>query len=275
MKINSLFFIAAISILLLSKSYGEETLPFDSYVKLPDTIKAAKDVSAIAKIYSLLVIGSDEGAGKDENKNYIQLLKKGKDDSYKVHNNILLFKGNKADGKEMDIEGITVESNYVYIIGSHSSKRKKVNGNKKYKKNREKFKDCKIEIERSRDRLYRLMINSDGIEVKREMITLREIIKNNTVLKTFGSIPGKENGVDIEGVAAKDGWLYIGFRGPVFRGNYVPIMKLKFDAPERTYELLYINLGGLGIRDMAGVSDGFLILAGPVGDSNALHQLYH
>jgi hypothetical protein len=52
-------------------------------------------------------------------------------------------------------------------------------------------------------------------------------------------------------------------------------MKLKFDNPEETYELLYVNLGGRGIRDMTAVSDGILVVAGPVGDGPGSYQLYH
>ena len=84
-----------------------------------------------------------------------------------------------------------------------------------------------------------------------------------------------ENGVDIEGIAVKEEWLYLGFRGPVFRGNYVPVMKLKFEEPQDTYELLYVQLGGRGCRDIVSVSDGFLIVAGPIGDGSASYELYH
>ena len=38
---------------------------------------------------------------------------------------------------------------------------------------------------------------------------------------------------------------------------------------------MYINSGGRGIRDITRVSDGFLIVAGPVGDGPASYQLYH
>lgn len=93
-------------------------------------------------------------------------------------------------------------------------------------------------------------------------------------MKAFNEIPGKENGVNIEGLAVKDGHLCIGFRGPVFRGNYVPVMKLEFADPPKN-ELLYVRLDGYGIRAMTSVSDGFLIIAGPVGDRSASYQLYH
>jgi len=52
------------------------------------------------------------------------------------------------------------------------------------------------------------------------------------------------------------------------------VMKLKFDNPE-AYELLYVKLGGQGFRDLKSVSDGFLIVAGPVGDASALYRVYH
>lgn len=133
----------------------------------------------------------------------------------------------------------------------------------------------RIKNESSRDWLYRVKIDSKGRDSGKQRITLRQILKNDRVLQSFSNIPGKENGVDIEGVAVKDDWLYLGFRGPVFRDNDVPVMKLKFDEPEGTYQLLYVQLGGRGIRDITSVSDGFLIVAGPVGDGPASFQLYH
>jgi len=186
-----------------------------------------------------------------------------------------LIEGNETDGNELDIEGITVEGRHIYVIGSHSAKRKKIKESRTYHKNRKKFQDRKIEEEKNRDWLYQVRIDADGHALEKRRITLRKIIQNDPVLKTFRRIPSKENGVDIEGLAAQDGWLYIGFRGPVFRENYVPVMKLKFADPEDSYELLYVRLDGRGIRDMAGVSDGFLILAGPVGDGTDSYQLYH
>jgi len=262
-----------VGVMLNHAASGEHLQPLAA-VKMLGSIKAPEDVSAIAKVGSFLVIGSDEGVGPNEEDNFIQVLKKVGDD-YKVDRNILLFKGNQTDGKEMDIEGIAVEGDTVFVVGSHSSKRQRVKSNKKYKKNRKNFRQDKIEDEKNRDWLYRLTLDSQGIGSDKKKISLRKIIKKDKVLKTFSQIPSKENGVDIEGIAVKEGWLYVGFRGPVFRGNYVPVMKLKFDAPKETYELLYVNLGGRGIRDIIHVSNGFLIVAGPVGDGPASYQLYH
>ncbi len=277
MFILKTFFVSlvpAICILLSHTTFGQKLQPLE-FIKLPADIIAAEDVSAITKINSLLVIGSDEAGGENESENYIQLLTKHADEGYVLHSNILLFKGNEEDGKEMDIEGLAAVGNQIYVVGSHSSKRNKINKDKKYEQNRKKFHANKIADEKNRDWLYRLTIDIHGKEVSRDKITLQNIIKNDPVLKAFRNIPGKENGVDIEGLSVKGEWLYIGFRTPVFRENYVPVMKLKFDDPENTYELLYINLNGQGIRGMTSVSDGFLIVAGSVAAGLNSFQLYY
>lgn len=262
-------FVAASS----SRVFGEPLQPIAS-VELSGDLKAAEDVSGIAKLGGLLVVGSDEGVGADENRNIIQFLEPEGDNKYEIRRDILLFKGDKENGKEMDIEGIAVDDHVVYVIGSHSAKRNRIKPKKKYKTNLKAFRHSKISPEENRGWLYRLEVDADGKPDKKNRISLRDIIQNDDVLKTFGEIPSKENGVDIEGIAAKGDFLYLGFRGPVFRENWVPVMKLEFEDPE-DYELLYVNLGGRGIRDITSVSDGFLLIAGPVGDGPASYQLYH
>ncbi|MCW5203102.1 hypothetical protein VT98_11363 [Candidatus Electrothrix communis] len=244
------------------------------FIRVSGEILAGSDISAVAVFSSFLVIGSDEAVGVDNNENYIQLLRK-IESGYAVHKNILLLQGDQAEGKELDIEGIAVEGDSVYIVGAHCLKRQKVKKARIQEENRKKFQADRLEEERNRAWLYRIRLDKEGNEVESQRISLREIIKHDPVLHPFSRIPSKENGIDIEGVAAKDGWLYVGFRGPVLRENYIPVMKLKFDDAEKTYELLYVQLGGRGIRDITKVSDGFLILAGPVGDGDNSYQLYH
>ncbi len=238
-------------------------------------IKAAKDLSAIGRIGSYLIVGTDEGTGPDEDVNIIQVLSKRADDQYVVTNDIILFTGDKGNGKELDIEGIAVEGNYIYVVGSHSSRRQTVKSGKSYKTNRKTFNDKKIDDETNRDWLYRLKVNSQIQVTEKKKITLRNIIRQHKVLKTFSRIPSKENGIDIEGIAVVNDWIYAGFRGPVFRNNYVPVLKFKFDDPENTASLLWVLFGGGGIRDMAKVDDGFLIISGPVGDGPGAYAVHH
>jgi hypothetical protein len=244
-------------------------------VSFKGAIKGPEDISGIANVGPFLVIGSDEGAGPNENENQIQALKKTSKNHYEVQSDIHLFDGNKKEGKEMDIEGIATMGEWVYVVGSHSFKRKRIKEDRKYKGNLKTFHADKIEQEKNRDWLYRLKVNAQGKASEKQRVTLRRLISEDSVLKLFHNIPSKENGVDIEGVAATEEWLYLGLRGPVLRNNYVPVIRLKFDNPKSTYELLYVNLGGRGIRDITRVSDGFLIIAGPPGDGPASYQLYH
>jgi hypothetical protein len=238
-------------------------------------IKAAEDLSAIGRVGAYLIVGADEGTGPDGDINIIQVLSRQADDQYVVINDIVVFTGDRENGRELDIEGIAVEGEYIYVVGSHSSKRKKVKAGKSYKKNRKIFNHKNIDDESNRDWLYRLKVNAQMQLTEKKEITLREIIRKDKVLKTFSQIPSKENGIDIEGIAVVDEWIYVGFRGPVFRNNYVPVLKLKFDNPENTASLLWVNFGGGGIRDMAKVDDGFLIISGPVGDGPGPYSVHH
>jgi hypothetical protein len=238
-------------------------------------IKAGEDLSAIGRLGDYLLVGADEGTGPNGDVNIIQVLSMQADDQYVVSGDIVLFAGDKENGKELDIEGIAVEDNHIYVIGSHSSKRKTVEPDKSYKKNRKTFNHKRIDDETNRDWLYRLKVNAQMQLAEKKKITLRNIIQNHKVLKTFRRIPSKENGIDIEGIAVVNDWIYVGFRGPVFRNNYVPVLKFKFDDPENTASLLLVNFGGGGIRDMAKVAAGFLIISGPVGDGPGAYSVHH
>jgi hypothetical protein len=273
---RAVFFYAIFFILVIQTHRGESlgSIEAGPFVNISGEVLAVEDVSAVAQVGSFLVIGSDEAVGTEGNKNYIQLLqKKGK--GYAVHEDILLLQGDDEKGAELDIEGIAAAENDIYVIGAHCLKRKRVKDTRTQKRNRKKFHASKIEPESSRHWLYRVSVDSQGNALEKQRISLKEIIRKDPVLQPFSHIPSKENGIDIEGIAIKDGWLYAGFRGPVLRENYVPVMKFRFDDPENSSELLYVQLGGRGIRDITAVSDGFLLLSGSVGDGKESYQLYH
>jgi hypothetical protein len=240
-----------------------------------DNYHESKDISAVAVMGDYLVIGADEG-------HVVQILKKIDATTYKVERKYSLPDGQETDRKkkedpELDIEGIAVNGNTVFIVGSHSSKRAKVKQenekNRAYKKNRKRL--TKTRAEKSRRVLYRFNLDENGkLDSAIDVKDLWSVILQFPVLKPFTAIPSKENGIDIEGIAAKGKQLYIGFRGPVLRNNWVPVLITEFDAPSEGAELRYVNLNGLGIRDMVSVKDGFLILAGPMGDGPGGYHLY-
>lgn len=218
------------------------------------------NISAIDVSNDFLVIGADEG-------NQVQVLKRQGED-YTVVSDITL----NASAKEIDIEGIACDGNTVYVVGSHSAKRSKLADDATYEKNRQKIE--KVVPEPDRDRLFRFSLDAAGHAQNLEETSLRSIIDSKKVLKDFSLLPSKENGVDIEGIAIHNEQLYIGFRGPVLRENWVPVLKCRFAQPVTEAELVYVQLAGLGFRDITRVENGFLILAGPVGDGPGSFQIY-
>jgi len=238
-------------------------------------IQGLSDLSGVVLTGSYLLLGTDEGVGPNKNSNLLQIMKEVAQGHYHLQKHIDLFTGDKDDGLEMDIEGLDMQDNDLYVIGSHTLRRASAKPDKDYAKNRKRMQSKAIKAQKNRDWLYRLQLDDDLNVLHKERISLRKIINNDPVLKPFSRIPGKENGVDIEGITVVDDWLYLGLRGPVLRGNYVPILKLQFDAPKKSYELLYVQLSGRGCRDITRVSDGFLLIAGPVGDGCYPFQLYH
>lgn len=241
-------------------------------------IEEPKDISAIAATSNqrFLVIGSDETR-------QIQVLEQGAG-AYNVQHSILIPPGHDEDADEddeIDIEGITRYGNNdtFFVVGSHSRKRKNILKKKyqdePYRDNKKKFeKDPKRE--KSRERLIRLQLNPETGKLVPESlkdVKLRDLLDENKVLKLFRKIPGKENGINIEGVASDSKNLFLGFRGPVLRHGFVPVLVFAPAEPESA-QLRYVSFQGQGIRDMTAVKDGFLVIAGPVGDAQLPCKLY-
>jgi len=226
-----------------------------------------EDLSGAAAFGQRLMIGSDEGSA-------VQVLEADRPDSYRVQSTIPLYGDPEI---EADIEAITIENLRVYVAGSHGLVRKKVEypsdpDDRRYERNRERL--TEVEHQDARNRLFRFSIAADGRRTTPiDVINLRTVLASDAVIGRFLAIPGKEGGVDIEGMAADGDSLYVGFRGPVLRQNFVPVVKLNFDRPS-AYERLYVNLGGYGIRDLLKVSGGLLIVAGPMGDADQPCELY-
>jgi hypothetical protein len=101
------------------------------------------------------------------------------------------------------------------------------------------------------------------------------------------TMPAKENGFDIEGLAVRGQRVFLGLRGPVLRGYAVILelrveqkgRKLKLEAPgggddEERYRKHFLDLHGLGVRDLAFDGDDLLILAGPTLAHDGRHAVF-
>lgn len=247
-------------------------------VRLLGEIHESDDVSGIKFRNDLLLLASDEGAT-------VQILKRTGRwtyDTAALENLVLPL---APDEKEMDLEDIAWGTTYAFAIGSHSRKRKSVAESKKQKKNLDRL--ATTAIEPSRESLVRFELDADGKVKKHSVLrtSLRDLFDNHPVFQRFQDIPSKENGIDIEGLAADgDKRLYVGLRGPILRGGYVPVPILEVETAEKDGrieleatidKLRYVHLDGMGIRGLAKPpGDDIFILAGPMGDVPSEFRLY-
>ena len=198
-----------------------------------------------------------------------------------------------ADLEEADIEGLAYEDGYLWLVGSHSLKRKNPDLNKGSKGAQKQL--AKISRDGNRYLLARIpVIEGEGTYIlarektkgeesnrrptawERENQRPFEALKDDEHLGAFLAIPGKDNGFDIEGLAVAGTRLFLGLRGPVLRGWAVILevelvdgadhgtLQLKAIGPnDCCYRKHFLHLGGLGIRDLCRQGRDLLILAGP------------
>lgn len=191
---------------------------------------------------------------------------------------------------EVDIEGLDVEGDALWLIGSHSSVRKRI----KDKHNPDKARDAlaAVEVSQRRQVLARISTkalldssgNSKGEQQRHAIFCpgeggsggLLDLLSGDAHLGGFlGSrpIPGKDNGIDFEGLAVAGACVFIGLRGPVLRG-WAVIVELQIGdgtdiVPQAIgpgglrYRKHFLDLRGLGVRDLCRDGDDLLVLAGP------------
>lgn len=240
----------------------EDRISDVSPVPLCGHIEASMDLSGVVVVNDFLILGADEG-------HRVQVLKWRKKDAcwLPVHSFALA----KLD-QETDIEALAYGDGHLYVIGSHSHRRRRLKPELSVRRNRERL--LQIQEQPSRSRLFRLSFDHKSGEIGRaDSVDLSKRMRKDPLLKSFYGLPGKENGIDIEGMDFAGSYLYVGFRGPVLRDNYVPVMVLRFSSA-KAYNLLFVRLDGQGIRDLVALKDGFLILSGPVNDAPGPFRLW-
>ena len=160
------------------------------------------------------------------------------------------------DGSEIDIEGMAADaaSRRLYITGSHALTRHKE------------------VVEADRSWVFRISYNPENgfpDEKSVQKASLIPVLRADPVLSPFVGKPAAENGLDIEALGFRDGKLYFGLRAPNLAGNaHIVIVDADalFSQPKPAAEVVQVPVGvGRGLRDMAAVKGGFLLLNGPSG----------
>lgn len=225
--------------------------------------------------------------------------------SFELHGPLVLPAFGKEDvDQEIDIEGMDFSGGYLWLVGSHSVKRKKVSVEKDRndpdKDNIDKLR--KTEEKGNRYLLARVPVVRDGEtgkfvlakvspDGKLKAAQLPCTLIDNTLtramhekddggkpdrhLAPWQPLPGKDNGLDIEGLAVAGDKVFLGLRSPVLRGWAVVLelhleddgaheLRLKKIGPKgRAYRKHILDLGGLGVRDLCADGQDLLVLAGP------------
>ncbi|MEO3807462.1 DUF3616 domain-containing protein [Sphaerisporangium sp. B11E5] len=183
---------------------------------------------------------------------------------------------------EADIEGLARSGDWLWAVGSHSLKRRRVKTGQSPDKARRRL--ATVVREENRFVLVRLPlrhgepVREDGprrAAVLSGHDNLAGMLSVDPHLAPFLHLPGKDNGLDVEGIAVHTDEhgdrLYVGLRGPVLRGWAVLLEISPVPRPRdpsrlhlaEPYRKHFLDLDGLGIRDLCPYGDDLLILTGP------------
>ncbi len=191
---------------------------------------------------------------------------------------------------EADLEGMAVADGFLWVVGSHGLKRKNAKPDRGHADNARRL--AKVALDSNRRLLACLPIEPDAqgapclvrrAQDGRKALRLKGDATANLLTRAladdphFGpymAIPGKDNGFDIEGLAVDGRRLLLGLRGPVLRG-WSALLEIEVETRVDDLRLVplddngtlirkhFLQLDGLGVRDLHFSGDDLFILAGP------------
>ncbi len=265
----------------------------------PDDVLLTNLSAVVSTPDGSLWLGSDEGTGI-ERLSPIEPYVFGQHQHFDLGN----FMPLKNQEEEIDIEGLDYYDHYLWLVGSHSLKRKKPKG-KEVSADIQRLTEIKTEL--NRYFLARIPVKNGELlpsfstpeaggqefraavlKTSEEGNQLIEALKTDEHLGVFISMPlaSKENGLDIEGLAVHENKIFLGLRGPVLRG-FAIILELEVEEKKpgvltlkkigengKRYRKHFFELKGLGIRELCLQGEDLIILAGPTMDLDGIMKVY-
>ena len=228
-------------------------------------------LSAVAAEGRFVWTGSDEGRGAEcfrRKKNKLVLKRR-----LKLHK---LFRKMPRKG-EADLEALDLVDGRLWLTGSHCIVRPKG------KDGTPSGEACAEQP--SRHLLGSVKLDKNGKPRRKTARalpftgkrSLRDALAQDPLIASFLTIPTKENGLDVEGLVVAGDRVFLGLRGPVIATRAVLLdlpLKTALKDPRKGMRKHYLDLGGLGIRDLSHRGDELLILAGPVTSTSGPFRLY-
>jgi hypothetical protein len=186
---------------------------------------------------------------------------------------------------EADLEGLAVADGFLWMVGSHGRRLRKHKKSLDDAENLARLEWRETRFEPNRYLLGRVPL-VDGQPQPKGAAALKFSAAGNELLAALADdphlgpyiaagLPAKANGFDIEGLAVRGPRVLLGLRGPALldwavvleiepREKKPGTLSLKKLGPgDRPYRKHFVNLEGLGVRDLAFRGDDLLILAGP------------
>jgi hypothetical protein len=201
---------------------------------------------------------------------------------YQLHRQISLDEAfpdlpGKDASDEIDVESIDVAHGRIWVCGSHCIVRRQA---KKTNSNRI---DPRFRVRKSRCLLGSVAVESLFAGDTGEALpfsgkgSLRQLLARSSYIAPFIDLPSKENGLDIEGLVVVQRKVFLGLRAPLI-DSFAIVVELSLGRglgiTRGLSSLHFLDLEGLGIRDLAKWHDGILILAGPVSSVKGPFRLH-
>jgi hypothetical protein len=278
--------------------------PPEGFVRAEDI---RESLSAVIQVGRHLWLGCDETATL-ERLTYVGDGRWSQHRTFKLAD-VLDLPGDPDD--EVDVEGLAWDPPYLWVVGSHGRKRDKPEPGDDV----DAFADALADVDTEENRylLARIPLEEDpehgGLTPRRSCPDPRDpsatltaarlkgrgpdnalmrALREDPHLRKFLRLPGKDNGFDVEGLSAAGGRLFLGLRGPVLRGWAVVLELLPEEAGKkgrlklapigadgRRYRKHFLDLDGLGVRELTHVGDDMMVLAGPTMDVHAPATVFH
>jgi hypothetical protein len=171
-----------------------------------------------------------------------------------------------------DGEGAAYEDGFFYVTGSHGRAR-----NNKEKSSVPSYVVFRIAVDKATGKPAE--VSEDKVVGVEASTRLHDVIHDGEGIGPFFNAFLDQNGANIEGIAVKGGRMYLGFRGPSVAGEAF-ILSVKAAAVFTKDDMTEAKVNRLklgnetGIRDLAAVDGGILILSGPVNDQKVTPAIF-
>jgi hypothetical protein len=232
-------------------------------------LQNTRTYGAMCDASAAVALDADHFAVADDEGNLLRVYKRGEDAPTREFD-VAKFLGASKRG-ESDLEGAARVGDRVYWISSHGRNREGESA-----PNRQRFFATQIEGKKGRKldpigKPYAGLLNDLFADPR---------FKHSGLEEASLRAPKHQGGLNIEGMGARgDGALLIAFRTPVPNGKALIVPLLNPDKVIRGEhgkfgDLIELDLGGFGIRDLAPDENGFLIIASAVRGPHTFRLYY-